>query len=225
MRHDQVVSLTQHVADPSSPVRAFFAEHFTNTRALKFADPPAASTTDARSVGDALVFEPQLMLHPGAPRVLPADEIGFPWSLAGMALDYRLRMELDVLDLETTAAARGWSDLVRRPFGEREPDSAWAELVAGVTHLTCGARGTLVRRTPDQELELARLCAVLGMYEQLHRMGGALGQAMWDTPIARVGLNAPLDVLRGLVDDRVAEDVASMVGLFAASAPQLASAG
>jgi len=57
--------------------------------------------------------------------------------------------------------------------------------------------GNLAR---SDELNLARLCVLLALYEQLYRMGGILNQRTWETPISLVGRDGVDDIVRWSAD-------------------------
>jgi len=219
------MALTYHLTDRASPVRAFFAERFPHTRSLWFKDSgrPARALHTPTSDGDLKLYELDMIGRQPA-LVLPSEETAFPWALAGSALDYRLRFELERTDLGATSAAKGWAEVcLLNDRRDLEPDGGvWAELREAIATVpTPGRSGSLTRR---QELDLANYCAVLGMYEQVYRMGGLTNRAVWEHPVVTLGPTARLTTLRGLVDERLATDVADMIGLARERAPALVSA-
>jgi|GEM_PF-860821 len=221
-RHNDVVSLTGHLADEDSPVRAYFANRFPHTRELKFADSGEPPTEVNLPSGPVQLHDLKLLNAP-PPRVLPLDEAGYTWAVAGIAFDYRLRYEFEVGDPNTFTAAMGWTDLVRLPMGKRAADTGWSDLVQALFDLTSRANPVAGNLARSDELDLARLCGLLALYEQLYRMGGIFNQRTFETPIAQIGLNAPLERMLALVDDRLPADIAAMVALFRSSVPEVAN--
>lgn len=217
------MALTHHVTDHASPVRAFFAERFPHTKSLWFKDSGQPPKTIHTPTGELeLHYEDMIGRQPAL--VLPSEETAFPWALAGSALDYRLRFELERADLGATSAAKGWAVvclLSDRP--DLEPNGGvWAELGEAIAAVpTPGRLGSLTRR---QELDLAAYCAVLGLYEQVYRMGGLTNRAVWEHPIVTLGPAVRLGAVRELVDDRVPTDVAEMIVVARDRAPALVSA-
>ncbi len=218
--HTAFVSLTGHVSDPDSPVRAHFAKHFPHTRELQFADADEPPTVVHTASGDLKLWTVNRFSPHGA-RALPDDEAGFPWHLAGTAFDYRLRYEFDIAHPNSFAAAKGWDELRRRPLGKRASGKAWDGLVDALSRLVARADPTAGPLPMDEELELARLCGVLGLYEHVFRMGGVANPHTWELPVFQVGLDASVDDLKALVDERLAADVVALVDLFRSSVPQL----
>ena len=184
------MSLTGHLADHDSPVRAYFARQYPHTRQLRFADTDEQPTEADLPGGPAQVTSLRRFSAPAA-KVLPQDEAEYPWAVAGTAFDYRLRYEFEVGDPNTFTAARGWTDLVRLPMGERATDTGWLDVVQALHDLTSRTNPVAGNLARSDELELARLCGLLALYEQLYRMGGIFNQHTFETPIARIGLNAP----------------------------------
>lgn len=219
-RHTSRVSLTGHIDDPDSPVRAYFAAHFPHTGQLQFADTDDPPTLVHTADGD-VEWWTQDRFDPDDAHVLPDDTIGYPWALAGTAFDYRLRYEFDVADPDHLVAARGWDELRREPHGQRAPGTAWTNLTDALSQLLGRADPTAGPLTRADALELARLCGVLGLYEQIYRMGGAANPHTWDAPIALAGLDASVDSLLSLVDERLPADIAALVALFRSAMPHL----
>lgn len=202
------MSLSQHLEDSSSPIRRFFEERFPRTLDLKYADAETPPTLIPSQAG-ALVFTELLQFSPGTGAVLPADRVDYPWRVAGGAFDYRLRMELGPLDVDTTTAFSGWTDKVRRPLGERAADSGWGQLSDAVS--VAQQRRTAGGLRAADEYELARLCGVLALYEQAYRMGGGFNTKTGHLPIWELPLNASLPEMLALIDDRVATDVTALI--------------
>jgi hypothetical protein len=217
------MSLDGHLRNPSSPVRRLFEAEYPNWRGLRFRDSGQPSST-IHVHGDDLQVWTMATLGDRPSPLLPEYEEGYPWSAAGGAFDYRLRYEFQVADPGSFAAARGWRDLVRRPRGQLAPDTGWHDMVTALDELTLRADPTKGPLSEADELDLARLCGLLALYEQLYRMGGLLNQAMFDTPLARAGLNQPLTTLLDLVDPQLPADVVAMIREFRRAAPELASA-
>ena len=138
-----------------------------------------------------------------------------------MTFDYRLRYEYEIADPTTFAAYDGWKALTRRPERGLAPPTAWGDLVAALGSLTTRANPVHGSLTHAEEIELARLCGLLSLFEQVYRMGGVLDERAMAGPIARADLSAPLEDLLAIVDDRLPPDVAAMMSLFRSSAPEL----
>ncbi len=82
------MSLSSHLRDKNSPVKQFIQEQFPNTKAAPF-------LVDARKqVAAGFTLR-------------PAPGTGFPWSVIGTAMDYRLRYYFDVTPVEHFVAYRG----------------------------------------------------------------------------------------------------------------------
>lgn len=212
------MSLTQHVEDKTSPIYHFFEERFPHVGELRYADVDGPPTVVDGPAGPMELTDLALF-SPGSARTLPAVVEGYPWRDAGMAFDYRLRLELGPLDLSTTSAFRGWDDKMRRPLGGRASDSGWNQLATAVAdHQHHQFAGPL---NDDREHELGRLCGLLALFEQVYRMGGLLNPKAWQLPIWQAPRNAPLGELLGLVDERVTADVAALIALARDRAPRL----
>lgn len=218
--HNGVVSLTSHLADRGSLVRAYFADRFPHTDQLQFADAKHPPTEVKLGRGTAQVNELARFSAPSA-QLLPQDAAGYSWAVAGTAFDYRLRYEFEVGDPNTFTAAQGWLELVRLHTGTYASDTNWSEAVQVLFSLTNRANPVVGNLARADELDLARLCGLLALYEQLYRMGGTRNPRFSETPISQIGFNAPLDRLLALVDDRLPADIADMIALFRSSVPEL----
>jgi hypothetical protein len=136
------VSLTKHLSTAGSPVRAFFEDRFPLTRGV---------ASSVESVGAA--------------RALPVEATSYPWPLVGTAFDYRLRYSLAITPpSEFTAAAGARAVSGAAMLGYRELSQALDEFTS--EHSPVGQR-----LSADREQELARLCLVLALYEQVYRAG------------------------------------------------------
>jgi len=217
------VSLYTHLKDRQSPVRRYFEDTFPNWRGLRFqksGEAPTSVTLDGRP----MEIQSLTMLGDRSHPVLPRREEGYAWAPAGSAFDYRLRYAFKVEDPATFAAAKGWTELVRRPMGQRALDTGWQDLVSALQDLTTRSDPTKGTFAEEDDISLARMCGLLALYEQLYRMGGVFNQAIFDTPIARAGLNQPLPTLLALVDPQLPADVVRMLKLFRSATPELAGA-
>lgn len=217
------MALTYHVTGRASPVRAFFAKRFPHTRQLWFKDAGRPARALHTPTEDLELYELDMIGRQPA-LVLPSEETAFPWALAGSALDYRLRFELEHADLGATSAAKGWAvTCLLNDRRDLEPAGGlWAELSEAIATIpTPGRSRSLTRR---QELDLAAYCAVLGLYEQVYRMGGLMNRAVWEHPVVALGPTARLRTVRELVDERLPADVDGMITVARERAPALISA-
>jgi hypothetical protein len=160
------VSLTSHIRDLDSPIRHWMAVNFPDCR-------------DAlRDMRDDL---PNLTGRTIAPP-------GRASSTVGMALDYRIRLYFEPPQVETLVAWEGATMAAREILGQRPKgyrESRDGELLrwSGARHTAPAAffrafSAFLERHPPTrerlpgpQELRLARYCYVLGLYEEVFRIG------------------------------------------------------
>jgi hypothetical protein len=212
------MSLTRHIEDKDSPVRAWFEQHLPNTGFEQFrisldaiepiteidvgAGPMRISLTDWWDPKDAVV--------------LPSDEKGYPWGGVGTAFDYRVRLLFGAPDLDMLVAARGIGRL-QGLFGSNRAIRAWAELREEFDRM--GDRFPRQVLDADYERRLCQLVYVLALYEQCLR--GPLNPS-W--PIATLGADAPLDEVVALCSEHVVTDLVSLIELFCASQPTLVHA-
>ncbi len=214
------VSLTSHLDDKDSPIRAYFERAFPNTAELKFAntdDPPGSINLPS---GPVEMHTLRRFVPPSA-RVLPDDQSRYPWALTGTALDYRLRYQYEIGDPESFTAYLGWQEVVRRPHGERAPDTGWTSLLGAIADLVDRANPAKSVLALDDELALSRMCGLLAMYEQIYRMGGIANPNTQKSRLFEVGLDASLDELLDLIDPRLPPDLAALVQLHRESSQDL----
>ena len=88
------MSLTSHIADKSSYVRAFFEENLPNANSKSSG---TASLESLRIKGDLPNFDlggendGSSEFKIGEPLVMPPSKENYPWAIVGTAFDYRLR--------------------------------------------------------------------------------------------------------------------------------------
>jgi hypothetical protein len=146
-------------------------------------------------------------------------------STAGMALDYRIRFYFEPVQVESLVAWEGATMAVREILGQRPKGyraSRDGELLCwtGAQHTAPAAFfrafSAFVTRNPPmrerlpgpQELRLARYCYVLGLYEEVFRIGYAWPGARLDSLAADADARAVLAIVPA---DRV-RDIARMSG-------------
>lgn len=214
------MSLYSHLQDRNSPVRHYFEDEFPNWGMLRFRDTGDVPTS-VDLYGSRLDVRSLSMLGDSSDPILPPAQGEYAWAVAGAAFDYRLRYEFTVGNPATFAAAKGWTELVREPWGRRASDSGWQDLVSALQDLTTRVDPTRGALADGDEIELAQMCGLLALYEQLYRMGGIFNPSTFDTAVARAGLNQPLPSLLALVDPQLPADVLRMIKRFRSAAPDL----
>lgn len=227
------MSLTGHLRDKDSPVRAWFLENLGNAPAVRPWNRSAATTpefTPARR--DASVHANQWRL-----RVPASDRSVVNPSTLGTAFDQRLRLLLSpdvrTLRLETTAVGLGAALLARHHRDRAD----WAQLTDAQAlallpvhppgYLEADLRlRSLVTTTPmgrtaaaRRERDLAAICWVLALYEQIYRAGI---DPAW--PLVAAGPYLTLDDLLALVPEQGVADLVALTRAFAATQPGLAAA-
>jgi hypothetical protein len=138
-----------------------------------------------------------------------------------MALDYRLRFYFDPVQVESLTAWYGATIVARkilgaRPKGYRESRDGELLRWAGAQHLAPAAFfrafSDFVARNPPmrdrlagpQELRLARYCYVLGLYEEVYRIG-----AVWPTSyLGGLAPDADARAVLAVVPDASMRDIA-----------------
>ena len=157
------MSLTQELNDPNSPVKAFMANRFPNTR--------TAVRTPNQSLKSAVTAQPAK---------------GVPLKLIGTAIDYRIRyMFNNPLPANQTAAQLGWQNMLHHATIQKTSAGPYAQVPgAGQGHINIKAVEEFLQRTDqiahkiqpwlnehDQihEAILDRHCLILALLEQNYR--------------------------------------------------------
>ena len=197
------MSLTSYISDPASPIRRWMAEQFPDCR-------------DAlRDMRDNL---PAMTGRTIAPP-------GRASSTAGMALDYRIRFYFEPVQVESLVAWEGATMAVReilgqRPKGYRARRDGDLLRWSGAQHTPPAAFfrafSAFVTRNPPmrarlpgpQELRLARYCYVLGLYEEVFRIGYTWPGARLDS----LAPDADARAVLGIVPDDRVKDIARISG-------------
>jgi len=192
------VSLSSHINDRNSPVRAFFEAHFPRTPLR----PLRELTCDPCSI--PLEHHAPLVWDPGPAQVLPADPTGYPWATVGTAFDYRLRFIFGV-NPQRTVAANGAKIVAKRLECSKRFPVAFEELVGVSADLERGP----VRGQYEDEGGLARLCYVLALYEQCFRTTPSR-----QSPLLALGPNATLAEVEALCTSQAADDLVRLTELF-----------
>lgn len=146
---------------------------------------------------------------PGDPKVLPRETSGYPWSVVGTAFDYRLRYFFAVSPMETLVAFDGaqlLSRLCGRPSAVTPAFEALAAALCGLT-TTHDPRGRVLPETAESAL--CSYCYLLALFEQCFR--APLGVPL---PLHKLGVDAQLEDLLQLCEDRVIEDLVALASLF-----------
>ena len=195
------MSLTTLISDPRSPVRYWMSHHFPDVRdALK----------DLRdSLPD---MTGRTIASPGRAS-----------STVGMALDYRLRLYWKATPLEdlvawlgaTMAAQAGAGRLLRGYKPERDGELLrWPKTASLAPAAFFAAFDRYLERHPPakrrlpgpEELRLARYCYVLGLYEEVARVG-----FVWPTSyLASLPVEATAKEVLAVVPDERVRDIARM---------------
>lgn len=203
------VGLTSELEDQDSRVRLFFAERFPNRRAIK------------RDVRDRTV---------DAPTIRPTVDVA--WGTIGTALDYRLRFSFEAaraligdlvggglglltdesyppsIDPEPPLLARIGA-LILAGSGLITKELA-AEFFGGVAAAVRDARPFSRRLTLVEEDRLCRFCYVLGLFDEVARLGGVYPTS----PLATLPDRATIDDLLRLPSDVATEDLRRLSWLF-----------
>lgn len=146
-------------------------------------------------------------------------------STSGMALDYRIRFYFEPVQVETLVAWEGatitiWEILGRRPKGYRASRDGELLRWSGAQHTAPAAffrafSAFVIRNPPMRqrlagplELRLARYCYVLGLYEEVFRIG-----YVWPTSyLGDVEPDADARAVLAIVPDARVKDIARMSG-------------
>ncbi|WP_173921721.1 hypothetical protein [Agromyces sp. Marseille-P2726] len=155
------MSLTSHLKDAESPVRQFIHE---SAPELALAGTRGA---DGKAAASRLGFDELTALETKIPipaQVKPAERKSHA-IVAGMALDYRIRMDLPGFNLEETTARKGLDRLAANPDVVHRGKHIYKLLhtAYGLTYLT-------VKNDPHP-LSLARASVLLAWCESIYRAG------------------------------------------------------
>jgi hypothetical protein len=160
------MSLTSHLDDTSSPIGQFLRTRFAQTATVT-----RVTNTQLRAL---TTLRPQ-----------PLSGETYPYGGIGCAIDYRIRYSFAITPWEQFVAATGADRLL-----------AWADdfdyaasLIAGFTERLAAALADIrpVGRAlaREEEMQLARYCYVLGLFENVFRSGyvaDALAEAFYSHP-------------------------------------------
>jgi hypothetical protein len=149
------VSLSSHLDDPGSPIRAFLRERFPHVPSWVRREASEARRTFAAKGG--------VLLLPASPP--PGQTI--PFGTLGTAFDYRLRFEFEVAQRAYVAQA-GLRALVRMRVLTRETVEALWQQLDELLHRTQPWAKVLEE---EDEARLGRLCVAMTWGEQLVRCG------------------------------------------------------
>jgi hypothetical protein len=195
------MSLTTLISDPRSPVRYWMSNHFPDVR---------DALTDMR---DSL---PDM-----TGKTIPAP--GHASSTAGVALDYRLRFywghvhldELVAWQGATMAATAQGHALLKGYRPSRDGELlAWPKAASLAPAAFFAALARFLERHPPakrqlpvpEELRLARYCYVLGLYEEVFRIG-----YVWPTSfLGSLPAEAAAKEVLAIVPDERVRDIARM---------------
>jgi hypothetical protein len=205
------MSLTGHIKDMRSPVRAFLFDNLPNTKFEQF-----RIKQDGILAGQTLTMTSAIRWDPGEASIMPADEDGrYPWGGVGTAFDFRLRYLYQVTPPEKLVAQHG-AQRLRHVFRVKHELPAWIQLKAKLAEIA----PELGRRAPlphsEDELWINRLCYTLALYEQCYR-----GFMILDWPIVGLGADASLDDVLDLCPVGVPEDIAAMIALYCETQSEL----
>lgn len=210
------MSLTTEIRTKGTPVRRFFEEHFPNVNAVR-------KDLVARA-GDATITR-------------PLESANYPWTAAGSAIDYRIRLAFPqassyVLRWKDASPLSGFAvaidSTLPRPFpaeiaascGEPYgPFQSWAGAFFEELHNLLGAaqaNDSDPAKQPNAELEerLAQLCFVLGLYDSVHHGGPAIRSPLYEKLNFPPGPFSVADALSLLCPPRVTGDLVAMTTRF-----------
>jgi hypothetical protein len=210
------MSLTRHIVDKNSPVRAWFQDNLPSTGFDQFRINVDSGTLARRVNGDTgpMVISLADWWNPKDVLVLPELENGYPWGGVGTAFDYRIRLMFGLTDPRNLVASRGAIRL-RDYFGVEHPLTGWRQLEKELLAVSLElGRGIL--EDPDREMHVCTLTYALALYEQCLR--GTIAET-W--PIAALGSNASFAKIKTLCRDDVVEDIARLSSLFCSTQADL----
>jgi hypothetical protein len=200
------MSLSRQLKDKSSPASRFFAARFPDVRSAQQDLVAQAADTET---------------------LLPHASDGYPWSVVGAAIDYRIRLAFP----QAVAYASRW-ELVSETGGFGLPAGGdvfplqaelgasqgapygfynlWAgSFFASLRELLTEIGPTARRLQPALEEAMARHCFVLGIYDAIGR-----GVPIDRTPLVSVAGSADPDALSRLCPDAAVSDLVKMTNLF-----------
>jgi hypothetical protein len=217
------MSLTSHIKDSSSPIRAWLDSSFpTLVEALNALRADMPSDLDARTI------------RPVA---------GVPLSTIGIAIDYRIRYHLAVTPTEDLVAGHGATILLEQHLNEFEPENPalWRDTRTGPDGMQVSGRPLLadpavahlapaavfqaidrlvadtqpVGRTLDADTEqrLDRACAVLALYEEVFRTKVVAPTS----PLAAISMEASADAVFARIPRSWIDDIAAVCGRLLAT--------
>ncbi len=186
------MSLTSQLKDHSSPIGAFFRTRFSHTSSISH------------------MANPQLR---AAQQILPQNRESYPYSLIGMAVDYRLRYYFTITQEDGLVANAGAAKLIRRipEYSVQTMQNFFAGLSQALENVQpCGRM-----MKDDAEILLARYCFVLALFETVYRSG--LVPEMLFVP----DIKATVEDLLGTAQDCWIEDICAISRLFYRTQPHL----
>lgn len=201
------MSLTSHLKDTHSPIRAFLRDRFPNTREV-------VKDCRSRLVGIETILP-------------PASAARYPYDLIGMAIDYRLRFYFAETPLRDLVAYRGLADveMVGCRLSLASADDQIAMLKRGVGIVDLGdfvlERVPLADLSPVQcrlarsaEELLARYCIVLSLYEMIFRSGGRVPEALRLQSTTSPFVPTPIDDLLAIPQPHWLDDLCTLSWAF-----------
>lgn len=201
------MSLTSHLKSPGSPVRQFMADRFSQTRHVFVADPD--DVPHPVKMGESSVtVQAVLPDNAGPPLILPAGRTKYPWATVGTAVDYRIRYFLKSVSTHTFVAKTG-ALLLSIACGQPGIPDAFDQLSAALDELVPVGTRITGDLGEEKELQLAHCYYALALYEQCGRVSGSP-----DWPIIQLGVDASLDEILSLCEDRAATDIRQLAALF-----------
>lgn len=140
------MSLTSNLKDPNSPIGQFFRTQFANTSAI------------------SKIVNAQLR---SARPILPPYQQSYPYSLIGMAVDYRLRYYFDVTPEELLVAYGGATLLTS--YIPRYRAQLLENFFASLSQTLLDVKPVGRLLANEEEILLARYCFVLALFETVFR--------------------------------------------------------
>lgn len=191
------MSLTSHLSDKQSPIRHFI---YASAPELAIAGTPGG---DGKAMASSFGFDQLTALETQIPIPEAAKDRRSHAIIAGMALDYRLRMDLPGFDFAKTAAQKGLDRLAEDPsvVPRGKHIHEVLETALGFAYLT-------LQEKDNHPLSLARASVPLAWCESIMRSGptaalsGNLGRQVKRAKTA-------VDLMMG-IDDSLLFDIAMM---------------
>lgn len=215
-----LVSLSSHLNDPKSPVRAFFAQRFPDAesarRALRETSDPSVVVGYYGSTKDLAGLRQWSL---GKPVVVP-DWRGtgrYPYQTVGTALDYRVRFMFDPVPVERLVAYQGALQLSAGSWSHSGLPLAFAQLAANLEELL--ALEPTRHGVEDFERRIAHACYGLALYEQCFR---ARPDETW--PLVKLGRSATWAKVIKLAPDEAISDLVALATIFRSSQQAIFSA-